>query len=147
MLDLDAEDVLCLTEILHVKLALEAVLDMLDELEVVPDDRLVVDVEADDADEVAMDEDEDAGIGTRLGEAEAGENGADLLVPLSTALFESIEHFAKVTDPVLLAGNSIALWLLHVDLLFEVTIGEGCGGVELVDVPVIVGSKSEEDAE
>jgi hypothetical protein len=125
MLDSDAKDVLHLAEVLHVELTLEVVLDVLDELEIVPDDGLVVDIEAKDAYEVATDEDEDAGIGTSLDETEAGENGADLLVPLSTALFEAIERFEKVTDPVLLARNSIALWLLHVDLLLGVAIEEG----------------------
>lgn len=90
---------------------------MLDELEVIPDDRLVVDVEAKDADEVTMDEDEDAGVSMRLDEPEVGENGADHLVPLLTALFEAIERFEKATDPVLFARNGVALWLLHVDLL------------------------------
>jgi hypothetical protein len=93
------------------------VLDVLDKPEVVPNDDLVVDVEAEDADEVASDENEDAGIGTRLDEAEVGESGADLLVPLSTALFETIERFEKATDTVLFARNGVTFWLLHVDLL------------------------------
>ena len=48
---------------------------------------------------------------------------------------------------VLLARDGVALWLLHVDLLLQVAVEEGRGGVELVDVPVVICSEGEEDAE
>jgi hypothetical protein len=68
--------------------------------------------------------DVDGVVGAKPRVANTLENTPEFLIPLSGSLLKAIEQFAKPEDHIR-SPSVIALWLSHVDFLFELTIGEG----------------------
>ena len=60
----------------------------------------------------------------------------ELLVPLSRCLLQAVETLCQSAHQMLLAWNLKTFRLLHVDLLFKVTVEKCCLDVELFDLQV-----------
>jgi hypothetical protein len=68
--------------------------------------------------------DVDGVVGAKPSVANTLENTPEFLISLSGSLLKAIEQFAKPEDHIR-SLSVIALWLSHVDLFLELTIGKG----------------------
>ena len=66
------------------------------------------------------------------------------MVPGASCLLEPVQALLQLTHPVLLPCHREALWLLHVDLLLEVSVEVGGLDVHVVELPVVVSHEGEE---
>ena len=68
-----------------------------------------------------------------------------LLIPNSSSLLQTVQRLPQTQD-IARVAKVIALWLLHVDLLFECAIDKGMRDVDREKMEVLNGRESEHSA-
>ena len=145
--DLDTQDELSLTQILHVELSCELLLEALEVCWLVGGDEQIVDVEGDDGERCGLSTDVDALISIDGSELVTTQCAVHLDVPRASCLLESIQALLQLENEVLLSWDHVPFRLSHVDGLLQLTIEVGGLDVHLMQLEVIMSDECQHGAD